>query len=109
METNNIEKDNINPGHYGAGAEHECIDVMVQQFGVDAVMNFCNLNAFKYLFRGQRKGKAEEEMKKARWYIDKYVELSKAAKIADNARRLAERNPKAARFEQFVAWKGGDK
>lgn len=106
METKN---DNINPSHYGAGAEHECIDVMFQQFGIDAVLHFCNLNAFKYLFRGQQKGRAEEDMKKAKWYIDKYLELSKAAKIADDARKLAERDPAAVSFEQCVAWKGGDK
>lgn len=108
METKN-ERDNINPGHYGAGAEHECIDVMLQQFGMDAAMHFCNLNAFKYLFRCQRKGRAEEDMRKAKWYIDKYLELSTAAQIADNARKLAERSPDAARFEQYVAWKGGEK
>lgn len=109
MTMTETKNDNVNPSHYGAGAEHECIDVMMQQFGVDAVMNFCNLNAFKYLFRSQRKDNAVEDMKKARWYIDKYVELSVVAKIADNARKLAERDPGAARFEQFVAWKGGDK
>lgn len=110
METD-IKTDSINPSHYGAGAEHECIDVMVQQYGIEAVRNFCNLNAFKYLFRSQRKGRDVEDLKKARWYIDKYLELSVDARIIANAQKLEERDRNATRsgFEQFVAWKGGDR
>lgn len=84
-------KDNINPGHYGAGRGHECIDVMEQQFGVNAVMDFCCLNAFKYLFRCRKKDNDVENMRKARWYIDKYVELAKELKYSDTIRANAEK------------------
>lgn len=70
-----VENKNINPAHYGAGSKHECIDVMTQQFGVEKVMAFCQLNAFKYLFRMDGKGRPAEDAAKARWYLRKYEKL----------------------------------
>ena len=65
--------DNVNhPPHYEG--KTECIDVMVQTQGVEAVMSFCLCNAFKYLFRHKRKN-GIEDVRKARWYLDKYLEL----------------------------------
>lgn len=94
----NETKDHINPGHYGAGGKHECIDVMEQQFGVDAVMNFCCLNAFKYLYRCQKKDNDIENMRKAKWYIDKYINLANLIKVSDqikaNAEKLKEQETK---------------
>lgn len=66
--------DNVNhPGHYETG-KFECIDVMIETQGVEAVKHFCLCNAFKYLYRHNRKN-GVEDCKKARWYIDKYLEL----------------------------------
>lgn len=61
------------PGHYCTG-KYECIDVMTEVFGKEAVQTFCRLNAFKYLYRSERKN-GLEDMKKARWYLNKYIEL----------------------------------
>lgn len=58
-----------------AGGKYECIDVMTDVFGVDAVKSFCKLNAFKYLWREEHKN-GVEDLKKAMFYIDKYIELS---------------------------------
>lgn len=69
------ESKSVNPAHYGAGLKHECIDVMVQQFGRDKVMAFCQLNALKYLFRMDRKGRPAEDAAKARWYLRRYEKL----------------------------------
>ena len=67
--------DNINsPSHYNAG-EYECIDVMMETQGIEAVKNFCICNAFKYLFRHNAKNE-DEDIRKAKWYIDKYIDLS---------------------------------
>ena len=40
-------------------------------------MDFCKLNAFKYLWRaGTKAGSPEmEDLKKAKWYIEKSIEL----------------------------------
>lgn len=66
--------DNVNhPSHYEIG-RFECIDVMVETQGVEATQNFCVCNALKYLYRHKRKN-GVEDIKKARWYLDKYIEL----------------------------------
>lgn len=61
------------PQHYKASVE--CIDVMQEIFGKDAVKNFCTCNAFKYLFRCENKENKVQDIKKAKWYLDKYLEL----------------------------------
>lgn len=69
-------KDNVNhPSHYETGS-FECIDVMLETQGKEAVKNFCSCNAFKYIYRHNNKN-GLEDIKKAKWYIDKYIELSK--------------------------------
>lgn len=66
--------DNVNhPKHYGNG-KIECIDVMVETQGIEAVKSFCLCNAFKYLYRHNNKN-GVEDIKKAHWYLDKYLEL----------------------------------
>lgn len=63
------------PEHYADG-NFECIDVMIETQGKQAVMSFCICNAFKYIYRACRKNGIEDIMK-ARWYLNKYIELSK--------------------------------
>lgn len=68
--------ENVNhPKHYNQGGI-ECIDVMQKIFGTIAVQQFCLLNAFKYLFRCSFKGKKEEDIDKAMWYLTKYKDLN---------------------------------
>lgn len=62
------------PNHYATG-KFECIDVMQEVFGVEAVMHFCLCNAFKYLYRCFNKFDSVEDIQKAKWYIDKYLEI----------------------------------
>ena len=66
--------DNVNhPSHYETG-KFECIDVMLETQGKEAVKDFCVCNAFKYLYRhGNKNGL--EDIKKAAWYLNKYIEL----------------------------------
>ncbi len=61
------------PSHYDTG-KFECIDVMLETQGVEAVKDFCLCNAFKYLYRCKRKN-GLEDIKKAIWYLNKLVEL----------------------------------
>ena len=62
------------PQHYNQG-NIECIDAMESAFGADEVSSFCKLNAFKYLWRAGDKINTVEDLKKARWYIDKIIEI----------------------------------
>lgn len=66
------------PTHYETG-NFECIEVMEETQGREAVMNFCICNAFKYLYRHGRKN-GIEDIKKAKWYIEKYIALAEKGK-----------------------------
>lgn len=78
--------DNINhPQHYADG-KYECIDVMLEEFGTEAVKAFCKLNAFKYLWRSDKKN-GVEDIRKADRYLRKYIELSESEAIAQGELR----------------------
>lgn len=62
------------PPHYtGHPSGVECIQITEH-------MNFCRGNALKYLWRAGQKGSELEDLRKARWYIDREIKrLEKAA------------------------------
>lgn len=67
--------DKVNhPTHYATG-QYECIDVMIETQGIEATKSFCLCNAFKYLWRHNGKN-GLEDIKKSKWYLDKYIELT---------------------------------
>jgi hypothetical protein len=60
--------DPINPDHYkNHPSKVECIQI-TEHF------NFCRGNAIKYLWRAGEKGDAIEDLKKARWYVDREIQ-----------------------------------
>lgn len=62
------------PAHYEG--KYECIDVMLDTMGPEDVKGFCLCNAFKYLWRCKKKHETpEEDVEKAVWYLQKYLEL----------------------------------
>lgn len=61
------------PTHYVVNGL-ECFDVMKTVFGVEAVKTFAKLNAFKYLWRSDRKG-GQENLEKAAQYLKMFMEL----------------------------------
>jgi hypothetical protein len=62
-----------NPPHYKSGGL-ESIDV-IEAFG----LGFSLGNAVKYILRHDKKGKPLEDLKKARWYIERAIKnLEKA-------------------------------
>lgn len=61
------------PSHYishpskcGCGKAIECIQITEH-------MNFCLGNAIKYIWRSGLKNNAIEDLRKARWYIDREI------------------------------------
>jgi hypothetical protein len=62
-------EDHVNhPKHYTAHPSGvECIQITEH-------MGFCLGNAFKYIWRADLKGDAIEDLKKARWYLDREIE-----------------------------------
>ena len=60
--------DNVNhPKHYTSHPSGvECIEITEH-------LNFCIGNAIKYLWRAGLKGEQIEDLRKARWYIDREI------------------------------------
>lgn len=68
------EPDLVNhPSHYETG-KFECIEVMEEALGRDVVKGFCIGNAFKYLYRANRKN-GLEDLKKAQWYLNRVISM----------------------------------
>ena len=74
-EENSVDMVN-HPPHYDSG-KYECIDVMLETQGLEMTLGFCICNAFKYLYRHRLKN-GLEDVKKALWYILKYIELAES-------------------------------
>lgn len=79
--------DNVNhPPHYEAG-NFECIDVMEEAIGIEQTKSFCLCNAFKYIFRCTKKHDTPiEDVKKANWYLTKYIELEEKQNESNKGR-----------------------
>ena len=64
--------DNVNhPSHYTKGSI-ECIDAIESALGKSDFQAYCQGNILKYVWRWKEKG-GIEDLKKARWYIDRIV------------------------------------
>lgn len=69
-------KDAVNhPEHYETNGV-ECIDAIVASQGKDSAREFCVCNAFKYIWRNKHKKSSVEDIKKAVWYLEKFLQLS---------------------------------
>lgn len=65
------------PEHYNSHPSGiECIEITEH-------MNFCLGNAIKYIWRADEKGAAIEDLKKARWYLDREIERRARHQIED--------------------------
>lgn len=66
-------QDQVNsPSHYRQG-NVECIDAMKAQATPEEFRGHLRLNCAKYLWRYNHKGNALEDLKKARWYLDRLI------------------------------------
>lgn len=63
------------PAHYNQN-KFEVIDEMVMLFGIEDVKTFCKLNAYKYKSRAPFKGNQEQDLQKADWYLQRYLDLN---------------------------------
>ena len=61
---------------------HSCIYESVLIYFLRRLF-LCICNAFKYLYRHNRKN-GIEDIKKAKWYIDKYIEIKEGVNNADD-------------------------
>ena len=73
--TGRVDDDINHPAHYTAG-DIECVDAMKAAFGSDELKVYCKIAAFKYLWRADHKG-GLQDIQKANWYLNKYLELER--------------------------------
>jgi len=83
------------PKHYTQG-DIECIDAMVAAKGLDSVITYCELVAFKYLWRCREKGEYDQDLAKAEWYLKKAIQL----RLSD-----VRKQPTSVNSEDFVGVK----
>lgn len=69
-----------NPTHYTANGI-ECIVDMYEIYGHLAVLNFCELNAYKYNYRQEHKGQERDDIVKSKWYASVSDQLKKGKNI----------------------------
>ena len=73
------------PSHYTSGSI-ECIEAIKESMSFEGFCGFLKGNVQKYLWRYQNKNNPLEDLKKARWYINKLIETveSKESNKNDN-------------------------
>ena len=71
---NNAKEAVDHPIHYQLPNRKECIEEMIDRFGVEKVKAFCLLNVYKYKYRHTMKG-GQTDLDKANWYANKFLEL----------------------------------
>ena len=81
--------DNVShPAHYQG--KHECIDLMREIYGDEAVRHFCICNAYKYRFRAGAKDMAtyDEDIKKAEWYENYLMMMEGIAPVKEETEEI---------------------
>lgn len=69
------------PPHYATGGV-ECIDALRAALTPEEFCGFLKGNVIKYLWRERRKGRPQEDRRKAEWYLARLVELGTETKGA---------------------------
>ena len=64
------------PSHYASGGI-ECIDAIKASMSHEAFLGYLKGNVQKYMWRYEKKVNPSEDLKKARWYLDKLIEEQK--------------------------------
>ncbi|MAA63848.1 MAG: hypothetical protein CL581_03585 [Alteromonadaceae bacterium] len=65
--------DQVNkPQHYTAGGV-ETIDAIEASMSPEGFADYLKGNILKYLWRYKHKGKPEQDLRKARWYLDRLI------------------------------------
>ena len=71
------------PSHYTSGGI-ETIDYMEAKATLEEFLGHCRLTALKYLSRAGKKDDMLQDMKKARWYLDRWIATAEKATKKDS-------------------------
>lgn len=103
FESNKINSEMVNhPSHYNLPNRKECIDEMIDIYGLKDVAKWCKITAYKYEYRAGHKGSVAEDMSKAEWYMDKARELKSKRRWKILGKIIVEYLPKF--IKGFFAW-----
>jgi len=69
------------PSHYTRGGI-ECIDAIAASMTPDEWVGFLKGQVIKYVWRYRLKGKPVEDLKKARFYLDRLIQATEKAEVA---------------------------
>lgn len=76
FESSKINSEMVNhPSHYNLPDRKECIDEMIDIYGLKDVAKWCEITAYKYKYRAGHKDSLEQDAQKAVWYTVKAHEL----------------------------------
>lgn len=91
--------DNVNsPKHYTYG-KFEVIDVLQEFFPDDPLV----WQVGKYIARYKHKGKPLEDLKKARWYLERRIkQLERAQRVQNMEKFIHEKEPKAVKYGSYT-------
>lgn len=74
--SNKPKTDMVNhPSHYNLPDRKECIDEMIDIYGLKDVAKWCEITAYKYRYRAGHKDSLTQDIQKAIWYTVKAREL----------------------------------
>lgn len=71
------------PDHYTVGGV-EAVDVIAGKLGDAQFIAYCKGNALKYLMRSNYKGKHDEDLLKAHYYLNKAKEIIERAETPES-------------------------
>jgi hypothetical protein len=73
-----VKVDEVNhPPHYNNG-KVECIEAIEASMSPQEYRGYLKGNALKYLWRYNYKGKPQQDLNKAQWYLNKLLEVMKS-------------------------------
>ncbi|MBS6063986.1 MAG: DUF3310 domain-containing protein [Peptostreptococcaceae bacterium] len=84
-------EDVVNHPKWYESGKFECIDVMLETQGKEAIQSFCVCNAFKYLYRAKKKN-GIEDIKKANWYLSKFINLEEKTNESERISKISKSN-----------------
>lgn len=78
--------ENMNASHYQVGYLNlQDIQEAIGVYLPDVYIATCQ----KYIFRHRKKGKPIEDLKKAKWYLDRTIELMEQEEFAENEQTIS--------------------
>ena len=79
MQNKTSYKNAITPSHYNSG-NISCMEAIISAYGIEEAKTWVKITAFKYLWRLGKKDDVIQEIEKAKWYLDKFIELENSTR-----------------------------